>query len=106
MSLLLHHPRHSFVVPRTQQQRILDRAERSRFEVLQGIDINAGSRRWDIADASAHSSNTVFYGIKYLLLDGYIGVVGPPKTRFFITERGKIALAIWRGRQHRARQRQ
>jgi hypothetical protein len=107
MSLILHRldwrrtPRRSFIVRRTDEQRAKDRAERAKMEVLEAIEREPNSRRYELCLAFGHSHLTVYYGIKLLLESGCVVKV---RARSFITERGKIALAIWRGRQHRARQ--
>jgi hypothetical protein len=79
---------------------------RHSFEVLEAICINGTSDIVEIVKKAGYNYNIVYSGISSLRRDDYVYRIGRPSLALYCaTERGKIALAIWHGRQHRARQR-
>lgn len=92
-------------MPTTSLQRLDRRAASCLFDIMEAVDINERSPAEAIEDKSGYNIWTVRRAIRLLHEKGCIARLGVKNPLYTLTERGTIALAIWRGRQHRARQR-
>lgn len=92
-------------MPSTSLERRTRRARRCMLDVLEAVSINGRSTNEAITEKSGYDKWAVQRALRLLRSHQCIARLGVKKPLYAITERGKIALAIWRGRQHRARQR-
>jgi hypothetical protein len=72
------------------------------LDVLEAIGINGRSTSEAITEKSGYDKWVVQRAIMMLHTNGCVARLGVKRRLYALTERGKIALAIWRGRMHRA----
>ena len=89
----------------TSLQRLDRRAAQCMLDILEAIFINGRSTSEAITEKSGYNIWTVRRAIRLLQYHQCIARIGVKNPLYTLTERGSIALAIWHGRQHRARQR-
>ena len=89
----------------TSLERLDRRAAFCSFDVMEAISLNGRSSSEAITEKSGYNLWTTRRAIKILHGHGWVARIGVKCPLYALTESGKIALAIWHGRQHRARQR-
>lgn len=85
-------------------ERLTRRAVRCMLDVLEAVGLNGSSSFDEVVIKSGYDQWVVGRAVKLLRDKDCIARLGVKHPLYALTERGKIALAIWHGRQHRARQ--
>lgn len=72
------------------------------LDILEATGINGRSTSEAITEKSGYNIWTTRRAIRILHNNGWVARLGVKSPLYKLTESGKIALAIWHGRQHRA----